>query len=133
MSRGFRDMGTTNPCTKGGKTDVHPSQTLSVRTTYHPTMPYGLERFYGSGDLHFITTSCYRRLPLLGTPWRRDLFLQVLEQVRQRYQFVIVAYVVMPEHFHFLISEPERENPSIVIQALKAWGGTPCHRCGEKE
>jgi len=25
----------------------------------------------------------------------------------------------MPEHFHLLISEPERANPSVVIQALK--------------
>ncbi len=82
-------------------------------------MPCGLKRFYGSGDLHFITASCYRRRPFLGGPWRRDLFLQVLEQVRQRYQLVVVAYVVMPEHFHLLISEPERGNPSIVIQALK--------------
>ena len=49
----------------------------------------------------------------------RDLFVQVLEQVRQRYQFVVVAYVVMPEHFHLLISEPEKANPSVVIQALK--------------
>jgi len=82
-------------------------------------MPSGLERFYGSGDLHFITASCYHRLPLLGSPCRRDLFLDVLEQVRQRYQLVVVAYVVMPEHFHLLISEPECGNPSIVIQALK--------------
>jgi REP element-mobilizing transposase RayT len=26
---------------------------------------------------------------------------------------------VMPEHFHLLISEPARANPSVVIQALK--------------
>ena len=82
-------------------------------------MSLGLERFYGSGDLHFITASCYHRLPLLGSPCRRDLFLEVFEQVRQRYQLVVVAYVVMPEHFHLLISEPGRGNPSIVIQALK--------------
>jgi putative transposase len=44
---------------------------------------------------------------------------EVLEQVRQRYQLVVVVYAVMPEHFHLLISEPERGNPSIVIQALK--------------
>ena len=25
----------------------------------------------------------------------------------------------MPEHFHLLISEPEKDNPSVVIQALK--------------
>ncbi len=82
-------------------------------------MPWGLERFYGGGDLHFITASCYRRQPLLGAARHRDLFVQVLELVRQRYRFVIVAYVVMPEHFHLLITEPEKANPSVVIQALK--------------
>jgi len=77
------------------------------------------ERFYGAGDLHFITCSCYRRQPLLGTPRRRDLFLTVLEQVRRRYQFVVVGYVVMPEHIHLLISEPQEKKPSTVMQALK--------------
>jgi putative transposase len=82
-------------------------------------MPKGLKRFYGNGDLHFITASCYHREPLLGSASRKDLFVKVLEQVRQRYVFVVVGYVVMPEHFHLLISEPEKDNPSVVIQALK--------------
>jgi putative transposase len=82
-------------------------------------MPWGLHRYYGAGDLHFITCSCYRRQPLLGTARRRDLFLTVLEQVRRRYQFVVVGYVVMPEHFHLLISEPQERTPSTVMQALK--------------
>jgi putative transposase len=82
-------------------------------------VPSGLKRYYGSGDLHFITASCYRRHPLLSSASRRDLFIKVLEQVRRRYQFVLVGYVVMPEHFHLLISEPEKGNPSTVIQALK--------------
>ncbi len=77
------------------------------------------ERFHGAGDLHFITCSCYRRQPLLGTPRRRDLFLTVLEQVRRRYQFVVAGYVVMPEHIHLLIGEPQEKNPSTVMQALK--------------
>ena len=78
-----------------------------------------LKRYYGAGDLHFITCSCYRRQPLLGTPRRRDLLLTVLEQVRRRYQFVVVGYVVMPEHIHLLISEPQEKTPSTVMQALK--------------
>ena len=82
-------------------------------------MPKGLKRFYGSGDLHFITASCYRRQPLLASAHRRDLLVEVLEQVRQRYQFVVVGYVVMPEHFHLLISEPEVGTPSVIIQSLK--------------
>ena len=28
-------------------------------------MPKGLKRYYGRGHLHFLTFSCYRRLPLL--------------------------------------------------------------------
>jgi putative transposase len=82
-------------------------------------MPWGLKRYYGTGHLHFITCSCYRRLPLLKTPGRRDLFLDLLEQARKRYRFVVVGYVVMPEHFHALISEPETGTPSTVMQVVK--------------
>ena len=78
-----------------------------------------LHRYYGAGYSHFITTSCYQRLPLLGSARNRDLFVHVLEQVRRRYYFELVGYVVMPEHVHLLISEPERGDPSLVMQAIK--------------
>ena len=68
-------------------------------------MPSGLHRSYGADHLHFITTACYQRRPFLGSPRARDLFLSVLEETRQRYRFVVVGYVAMPEHIHLLISE----------------------------
>jgi putative transposase len=71
------------------------------------------------GSLHFITWSCYRRKPLLCNPARRDLLLTVLELMRVRYRFVVIGYVVMPEHVHLLISEPLIGNPSKMIQAVK--------------
>jgi putative transposase len=82
-------------------------------------MPAHLKRFYGHHDLHFITFSCYGRKAFLSTAQRRDLLLQVLEQMRQRYRFVVVGYVAMPEDVHLLISEPERGTPSTVVQAIK--------------
>jgi putative transposase len=82
-------------------------------------MPWGLKRYYGTGSLHFITWSCHRRQPLLDTPARRDLLLNVLEQMRLRYRFAVIGYVVMPEHAHLLISEPQIANPSTVVQAVK--------------
>ena len=82
-------------------------------------MPSGLHRSYGAHHLHFITCSCYRRLPLLNSAKVRDRFLATLEQTRQRYRFVVVGYVVMPEHFHLLIAEPEVGSPSTVMQVLK--------------
>jgi putative transposase len=91
----------------------------SSRSCYIGSMPTTLHRYYGAGYSHFITTSCYQRRPLLGTPRSRDLFLEVMEQIRQHHQFVVVGYVVMPEHVHLLFTEPERGNPSRVLAALK--------------
>jgi putative transposase len=82
-------------------------------------VPNPLRRYYGAGYLHFITTSCCQRMPLLAASQHRDLLLQVLEQVRRRYRFVVVGYVVMPEHVHLLLGEPERGDPSKVMQAIK--------------
>ena len=58
-------------------------------------MTQGLRRYYGGQHLHFITASCYRRRPLLATGPRRGVFLRILEEVRRRYGFVVVGYVVM--------------------------------------
>ena len=82
-------------------------------------MPRGLHRYYGAHHLHFITCSCYRRLALFRLARSRDRFLSVLEQTRLRYRFVVVGYVVMPEHIHLLMSEPEVGTPSTVMQVLK--------------
>ena len=82
-------------------------------------MPTGLHRTYGAHHLHFITCSCYRRMPFLGRARSRDCFLSIVEEVRARYRFVVVGYVVMPEHVHLLISEPEVGSPSTVMQVLK--------------
>jgi putative transposase len=56
---------------------------------------------------------------LLGSAKARDLFVTVLEEVRRRYHFVVAGFVVMPEHVHLLVSEPERGNPSTVMQVVK--------------
>ena len=82
-------------------------------------MPKGLRRYYGSGDLHFITCSCYQRRPWLDTDERRDLFLRILEEVRTEHRFVVLGYVVMPEHFHLLMSEPQMGTPSTAMQSVK--------------
>jgi putative transposase len=82
-------------------------------------MPNGLSRRYGRGHLHFITCSCYRRLPLLASARAKNLLVQILGEVRDRYGFSLVGYVVMPNHIHLLISEPAKGTPSTVMQVLK--------------
>jgi putative transposase len=82
-------------------------------------MPSGLRRYYGKGDLHFITFSCYRRLPLLKTARARGIFVKELGKVRDEMGFHLLGYVVMPEHVHLLMSEPKEGTPSTVLQKLK--------------
>ena len=82
-------------------------------------MPKGLVRYHHSGQFHFITFSCHKRLPLLDSAHAYTTFEQELEQVRQRYGFVVAGYVLMPEHVHLLTNEPPVSTLSIVLQALK--------------
>ena len=82
-------------------------------------VPRGLYRFQQSRVLHFLTFSCYRRRQLLRTRQARDLFEQVLERARRSYGFYVLGYVVMPEHVHLLVTEPERARLSTAIQMLK--------------
>jgi putative transposase len=63
-------------------------------------MANGLIRRYGQGHLHFITFTCFRRLPLLRSIRARNVFVQILSETRDRYGFALVGYVVMPEHVH---------------------------------
>jgi putative transposase len=47
------------------------------------------------------------------------VFEQELERVRLRYELVVTGYVLMPEHVHLLISEPNQASLSVAIQVLK--------------
>jgi REP element-mobilizing transposase RayT len=82
-------------------------------------MPKGLRRRYGLRHLHFITCSCYRRLPLFASARAKNHFVKILGEVRDRYGFALVGYVVMPNHIHLLIGEPVQVTPSTVMQVLK--------------
>ncbi len=82
-------------------------------------MPRGLKRYQEARDLHFITFSCYRRQPLLASPRAMHQFEVALEWSRMRYDFYVIGYVVMPEHVHLLISEPERGTLASAVQAIK--------------
>jgi putative transposase len=82
-------------------------------------MPWGLKRYQQTRELHFITFCCYHRHVRLGTELARNEFVIAIERVRKWYGFYVVGYVVMPEHVHLLISEPERGTLALSLQMLK--------------
>jgi REP element-mobilizing transposase RayT len=67
------------------------------------SMPHGLQRIAGFGDLHFITFTCYQHRKFLASARSRNVTVQILGEVRARFPFALVGYVVMPDHVHLLI------------------------------
>jgi putative transposase len=76
-------------------------------------------RYQQTGEFHFLTFSCDQRRAYLLSDSAIELFEDALERTRRRYLFAVAGYVVMPEHVHLLVNEPQRGLLSRTIQALK--------------
>jgi putative transposase len=88
-------------------------------TAYAKHMPWGLKRFHHSGQCHFVTFSCYHRHPLLAVDSGKIIFELALDRVRRSFRLHVYGYVVMPEHVHLLVSEPQRQTLAEALKSLK--------------
>ena len=82
-------------------------------------MPWGLKRFQQTGQSHFVTFSCYRRQSLFTTGAAKRTFESALERIRRSFRLCVYGYVVMPEHVHLLVSEPENGMLGDALKSLK--------------
>jgi putative transposase len=82
-------------------------------------MPWALKHFQETRQNHFLTFSCYRHQPKLATAEACEIFVGALERVRQSYGLCVYGYVVMPEHVHLLVNEPQRSNLAQALKSLK--------------
>jgi len=82
-------------------------------------MPWGLKRFQETRQIHFLTFSCYHRRPRFTTAGACGMFVSALERVRENCSLCVYGYVVMPEHVHILVNEPEKGTLAQAMQSLK--------------
>jgi putative transposase len=74
-----------------------------------PTHRKRIKHFHDPGDLHELTFSCYRRMPLLTNDlWRSELS-KFIDGANQNLNFELVAMVYMPEHVHLLVFPLDRK------------------------
>jgi REP element-mobilizing transposase RayT len=88
-------------------------------------MAKGQRREYGKGELHFITSVCFRRQPKLEAEKHRALFLQLLEQIEHKFGFEVRGVAVLPDRFHLLMTEPSKDTADHAIDMLR-------HRYGRR-
>ena len=74
-------------------------------------------RHFESGQLQFITTSTYRRSRLLTC--QRFCWTFVETQLRQETKFLLIDWVLMPEHFNLLITPQPTEQIVRFMKELK--------------
>jgi putative transposase len=82
-------------------------------------MPSRLKRRQQTGSHHFITFSCHDRRPYVASTEAKSLFERTLEATQLYYGFHVVAYVVMPEHVHLVVSEPPETVLGTALGVLK--------------
>ena len=88
-------------------------------------MLWGLTRFHQSGQSHFVTFCCYHRRRSLATDESCRIFESALERERRRYNFYVYGYVVMPEHVHLLLSEPQLQTSPLKPKSRLEWATRP--------
>ncbi len=72
------------------------------------------------GGTYFFTVVTYERKNLLIDQKERDLLRTIWNGVRSRHPFEIIAYCILPNHFHMIMTLPERDsNFSMRIREIK--------------
>ncbi|MFZ5979395.1 MAG: transposase [Candidatus Zixiibacteriota bacterium] len=60
-----------------------------------------MKRYYSKGRYYFITSVTHNRKRILAD--NANLFKVAVEEIKQRVNFEIIAWVLLPEHFHIII------------------------------
>ncbi len=81
-------------------------------------MPF-YKRSYSPGELQFITTSTYRRAPLFLSERFCRCFVRRLERLRQEMKFLLIGWVLMPDHLHLLLKPEPAETTPLILKGLK--------------
>ncbi len=77
-------------------------------------------RFYIPNSIVFITCITYGRYPYLLKEDDIQLFMTTVNAVQIIHPFTLPAYVILPDHFHWLIQLPEDQPDfSKVMQSVK--------------
>jgi putative transposase len=77
-------------------------------------------RYYIPQSIVFITGVTRDRIPYLETKTNLELFWKTLRRVQEIHPFHLLAYVILPDHFHWLMRvDEESGNFSVVLHSIK--------------
>jgi putative transposase len=83
------------------------------------------------GNTYFFTVVTYQRQPILCCEKSRALLREIITKVRNSHPFIIEAWVLLPDHIHWVVNAPKDWSYSTFRRYVEAgvyspdWGATP--------
>ncbi len=80
----------------------------------------GIQKIFDvEGQAHFTTINLYKRFPLLEDYEFCDLIIENLKYYREKFQFKLLGYVILPDHFHMIVLPRAGARYSDIIRDFK--------------
>ena len=79
-----------------------------------------LRHYDDLGTARFVTFSSYRRLPTLDNRRVRDILVEELDRARKKHRFLLLGYVIMPDHVHLVLFPAEEMKLGLVMREIKS-------------
>jgi REP element-mobilizing transposase RayT len=72
----------------------------------------------------FVTTTVINFLEVFNDHEACDILIGIIKHYQERYKFEILAYVIMPSHFHWIIEvNPDNGTISDLMRDIKKYSG----------
>jgi putative transposase len=83
-----------------------------------------MNRFRPNGQVCLVMrpyhrTSTYRRVPVFLNPAYCQLFVDALRAARAKIEFLLIGWVLMPDHFHVLVQPGLNQSTSNIVKEVK--------------
>ena len=70
----------------------------------------------------FVTTTVVNHAPVFTQDKYCDILIHNIKHYQERYKFVVLGYVIMPTHFHWIVEvEPKLGTISDVMRDIKKY------------
>jgi putative transposase len=89
-----------------------------------------LKRYNLENHIYFVTSKTKDNKPIFLNYVYAELFIQNLFECRNRYGFLLLGFVLMPDHFHALLMPKKDFNISPVVQKIKSLFAYKLRRLG---
>lgn len=77
------------------------------------------QRYFIDNTPVFITAVCSHRRPFLRDPTMKEQLLEIMREVKREIAFCMLGYVILDDHFHWLILPVDPTSYPRIMQAVK--------------